>query len=307
MPRPDAAFARQPQKPGQKLIADFESLKQEADSDAAVEFLSKNKGVVSSMDSEEAFDLLRKMPNRTINQALGEVLQGSLQAVYDRSMKAEPGTDMLEAFQKRGTQTGVAFLEKNLKVVDPEQVADIVATLREIEFSYTEDVNERRKQDAFKKRVEALIQNIDTISPPEAKRDQPKAEMRVVNEEEATAISVAQDRVATLREAFDAYKGDQTEGARLKVERWKKELYNLRGILGEDLGQEVDDLTYQMNDYLSALKGVNEERAIIARAQGERKQENLKNGTARRQESTKGQQPQPNEGILGRIKSLFKR
>lgn len=271
MPRPDAAFGKQQQKPGQKLISDFESLSQDADTDAAVEFLSKNGSTIAgSMDSEEAFDLLKKLPRGVQRPETRGVLQGVLQTVYDRSMKAEPGTDLAAAFEKRGSQTGVAFLEKNLNVIDPEQVADIITQLRAIDFPYTDDPNERRKQDQFRARVDALVEKVDSISPPEAKRDVlGKPDLRVVSPAEEATISAALARTDTLKEAFDSYRGNLSEATKAKVEKWQKELFELRGVLTDESGLEIDTLYEQMTDYVHSVNEASKARQVIGDRQAQ--------------------------------------
>jgi len=258
----------QQQKPGEKLMSDFESLQDGADSDAAVEFVYKNRNrVASDMDSEEAWDLLQKLPHRTNDASYGEMLKGALQATNERSMKAEPGTDMTEAFKKRGAQTGVAFLEKNLDVIDPEQVADIIATLEEIDFPYSEDPNEKRKQDQFRARVDALLEKVESIELLEAKRDAAgKPELHVVSEKEARVIESVRERFEILHDAFGAYKGNLSEHNKAKVERWQKELYSLREAIGQhEMGSNIDTLYEQMRDYVRAVDRASKARETIAR------------------------------------------
>ncbi|KKR07917.1 MAG: hypothetical protein UT32_C0005G0016 [Parcubacteria group bacterium GW2011_GWC2_39_14] len=295
MPRFEGAAVQQP-KPGEELIAGFESLKDGADSDAAVEFVYKNRDrVTADMDSEEAWDLLKKLPRRTQDASYGEMLRGALQVTSERSMKAEPGTDMAEAFKKRGSQTGVAFLEKNLNVIDPEQVADIIAKLKEIDFPHTDDANERRKQDQFKERVDALLENVESIQLLEAKRDAPqKPDLHVVSPVEAAKIQSARDRVDTLQTFFDAQKGFFDENAKRKVEAWQQEVEAMRPILGD----EVHSLSVQMEKYALDADRAQKARAQVA-VSGAQQRASSERVAARPQTAAK---PTQASGILGKLK-----
>lgn len=268
MPRPDAAFGRQQQQPGQKLISDFESLRGEVGDDAAVEFVAKNKGTIGTMDSEEAFDLLQKMPRRTQDAGMRTMLQGALQTTLEKSMQAREGTDFVSAFEKRGAAMGITFLERNLDKVDPAQVPDLVSKLMtmESEFSRPRDANEESKQRELIHKRDALIGKLEAVQAPEAKREGAgRPNLHIVKPEEAQRIEVAQARVDTIREAFDSYSGSLNENTRGKVERWQRELYELRDVIGE----EVDALYEQMNDYVRAVKKASEARQTIA-TQGRR-------------------------------------
>jgi|GEM_PF-3188483 len=311
MPRPEAVPSSNEQQ-GQQLLQDFEELKSGTGDDAAAEFVFKNRGTVaSSLDSEQAFELLHQLPRGTRDPGYRDAIQGALQAVYDRSMKANPGLDFAEAVGRRDIKTGLTFVEKNLATVEPEQVADLVAVLDSLDFPKPQDSNERAEQDKLKRKRDELIGKLEAVQAPESKREKAGSpELKAVNPEEEQRIAEAQSRVDILKEAFEHYQGNLSEGTKAKVERWQRELYQLREVLGEDLGQEVDVLYSQMSDYVHAVDKATRARQVVGLQGRAEDLERARGNDARRQELVAQRKPPQKskpQGLGARIASWFGR